>query len=214
MVSVGLNELIITQQTRRSNNVIMTSKQHCAWSFWCHNDNIASCVHWVDIHMKIGQIITVLIIHGFALWRVLHWAHFTGQKIGQIFFRVLLVISVFDTNPLSEPVLAYSLLEPQGQISIRIEKKKIIHTLKWICNCHDCFQHIMKMLINITQGKGWAIIGSLFFWYMHHKLHILTSSYICILLAKLLFSIALVAFQFMASLCCESRSPCTWAGGY
>ena len=93
-------------------------------------------------------------------------------------------------------------------------KKKNIHTLKWICNCHDCFQHIMKMLINITQGKGWAIIGSLFFWYMHHKLHILTSSFICILLAKLLFSIALVAFQFMASLCCESRSPCTWAGGY
>ena len=162
---------------------------------------------------KHGQVIAVLIIHGFALWRVLHWAHFTGQKIGQNFFRIMLVISVLGTNPLSELVLAYSLLEPQGQISIRIEKKRIIHTLKWICNCHDFCQHIMKLLINITQGKGWAIIGSLVFWYMHHKLHILTSSYICILLAKLLFSIALVAFQFMASLCCESRSPCTWAGG-
>ena len=92
-------------------------------------------------------------------------------------------------------------------------KKKKIHTLKLIYNCHDFCQHIMKILINITQGKGWAIIGSLVFWYIHHKLHILTSSYICILLAKLLFSIALVAFQFMASLCCESRSPCTWAGG-
>ena len=91
-----------------------------------HFDVTMTTLHHVSTGYtwKHGQVIAVLIIHGFALWGVLHWAHFTGQKIGQNFFRILLVISVFGTNPLSEPVLAYSLLEPQGQILIRIEKKK------------------------------------------------------------------------------------------
>ena len=67
----------------------------------------------------------VLLYEGFYIEHIL-----LAKKIGQNFFRILLAISVFGTNPLPELVLAYSLLEPWGQISIRAEKKRIIRTLK------------------------------------------------------------------------------------